>query len=182
MAIYSSKTKSATWRRWVSDGIAAANALITTIHTLVGAGGSVGLLQEVVFTAKVVATNTINTSERAEDNMSLTIPSHWVTFDLQTTFTCTLDEVAAADNAQITIMLRKGTDTTSGTEIARNRGRMSHNASTGATEMPLTITGWEQGATETGTYPLTLTAEASGQDEDYRILFGQWTMTARRVT
>jgi hypothetical protein len=197
VTIASSKTKTATWRRWVSDAstalaarvtvneadIVTAEADIDELEVLVGTDATdVGVIPEYIYYHADLSTQTINlTTERAEHTITLSaMPAHWNSWLIRGILSVQGDEVAA--NAVSAVDSRIRLDTVGGTLIGRVRHRMSE-TSGGATEASFCYNFYYASST---TDPVVLVhtgfCSGSGNDEDYRFIYGKIRVELERLT
>lgn len=140
---------------------------------------------ETLWVAGDVPDGTINLdTERHEANLAITIPTHWNTYKIISTFVCSIDEVAASNSGLVTMRIREGADTIVGAQLARTRTRLYEVQSTGPPEQCLVLQAVDNNVSTPGTYTISLTALTSGtgNDEDFVYKYGTWTMTIQRLT
>ncbi len=127
-----------------------------------------------------VSTTTITTSEVSEDQISITIPSGWNGYYVEAIGHCYLNETTAMSGvAQITLRIREGAGT-GGTALAAITQGMGEVQPENV--MALSLMGFLEGQTTTGSITFTLTSIANAESGRVSMSNMRWRVRARRTS
>jgi hypothetical protein len=136
------------------------------------------LVDESVIVREAVTDNGIGTSENVRSTLTITIPSHWNSYDIDATAVGWLDEIASAgSNSNITLRLRKEI---SGDIIARvisDNGTAPPDIRT-----PFSLYGFVEGGTASGDVSISFTSQIDGGSSNFGTKDVKFRMTAKRVS
>lgn len=137
-------------------------------------------INETVVVRSKPSVQTIPLAETARDTISITIPAHWNTYDIEAVVSNRVDETGTG-TANNTIRERVRETDVNGTVVATT-GTFYMGTSPPDTLKHISLFGYAEGETTTGSRDYVLTANASIDDLDYSMTSIQWKVTATRVT
>ena len=151
MAIESSRTKTSVWRRWVHDLIG------TTTPNVLTARGSAG-------------STIVSSSETQLATLSIVIPDHWGSYDLEYIVGGRWDEqVGTTTNTTLDIRLRVGDGGTGKTGTVLVTARIMLDGVGESSEHDAGAIGFTEGASTTGTLTWSFNADTNGTTNIWRI-------------